>query len=93
MCQKKSDVSNTFGWARLEILSMALNIIFLAAVCFSLVVEAVQTLVHVEHGDAMHYPIWVLSCAGSGLIINVLCILLIGGRMRINYDNREKNIN
>ena len=52
---------------------------FLASLCFSLVVEALQTLVHIEHHDEMHHPIPVMCVGASGLLLNGLCYLLIGG--------------
>jgi solute carrier family 30 (zinc transporter), member 1 len=80
MCQRApKSVSNTFGWARLEVISMVVNLLFLAALNFSLVVEALQTIVHADHGDVMHYPIPVCILTGVGLLINVVCIVLIGG--------------
>ncbi|XP_021712900.1 uncharacterized protein LOC110681445 [Aedes aegypti] len=53
--------------------------IFLASFCFSAVVEALQTLSHIHHQDAMHYPIPVLILGAMGLILNGFCYLLIGG--------------
>uniref|UniRef100_A0A0P5R0U9 Cation efflux protein/ zinc transporter n=1 Tax=Daphnia magna TaxID=35525 RepID=A0A0P5R0U9_9CRUS len=79
MCQRGSSVSNTFGWARLEVLSTVVNLLFLSALDFSLVVEAIQTLIHVDHMDAMHQPEIICIVAGVGIIFNCICILLIGG--------------
>lgn len=70
---------NTFGWMRIEILTMLIAGIFLGAFCFSLVVEAVQTLIHIEHQDTMHLPAAVFSLGVGGLILNAFCYLLIGG--------------
>lgn len=53
--------------------------IFLAAFCFSTLVEAVQTLIHIDHQDTMHHPVAVFALAVGGLILNIFCILLIGG--------------
>ncbi|XP_055312370.1 proton-coupled zinc antiporter SLC30A1 [Sitodiplosis mosellana] len=70
---------NTFGWMRVEILTMLIAGIFLGAFCFSLVVEAVQTLIHIDHQDAMHRPVAILRLGVGGLILNLFCYLLIGG--------------
>lgn len=70
---------NTFGWMRIEILTMLIGGIFLGAFCFSLFVEAIQTLIHIDHQDTMHYPAVVFSLALVGLILNGLSYLLIGG--------------
>lgn len=64
---------------RIEILTMLIAGIFLGAFCFSLVVEAIQTLIHIEHQDAMHLPAAVFSLGVGGLILNAFCYLLIGG--------------
>lgn len=70
---------NTFGWMRIEILTMLIAGIFLGAFCFSLLVEAVQTLVHIENQDTMHLPVAVFSLGCGGLILNAFCYLMIGG--------------
>lgn len=53
--------------------------IFLAAFCFSLLVEAIQTLVHIDHQDTMHHPVAVFALGCGGLMLNGICFLLIGG--------------
>lgn len=70
---------NTFGWTRIDILTMLIVGIFLTAFCFSLLIEAVQTLVHIDHQDTMHHPGAVFSLGAVGLILNGVCFLLIGG--------------
>lgn len=70
---------NTFGWMRIEILTMLIAGIFLGAFCFSLVVEAVQTLIHIDHQDTMHLPVAVFSLGAGGLVLNLFCYLMIGG--------------
>lgn len=77
--QCERSLKNTFGWARIDILVMLIGCIFLASLCFSLLVEAVQTLIHIDHQDEMHYPIIVLVVAAVGLLLNGFCYLLIGG--------------
>uniref|UniRef100_A0A1I8PUT3 Cation efflux protein transmembrane domain-containing protein n=1 Tax=Stomoxys calcitrans TaxID=35570 RepID=A0A1I8PUT3_STOCA len=71
------DTRNTFGWARLEILTMLIVCITLASLSFSLLVEALQTLVHIDHQDSMHLPIHVMIVGVVGLLLNGL--ILIGG--------------
>lgn len=71
---------NTFGWTRIDVLSMLIVCIFLASLCFSIFVEALQTLVHLDHaGDTMHYPIYVMLCGVLGLVLNAMCYAVIGG--------------
>jgi zinc transporter 1 len=62
-----------------EVLVMLIGAVFLASLCFSLVVEAVQTLFHIGHIDEMHHPVPVMAVGALGLLLNGLCYVLIGG--------------
>lgn len=53
-------LKNTFGWARIDVIAMLICCVFLASFSFSIFVEALQTLVHIDHQDEMHYPIPVM---------------------------------
>ncbi|KZC11068.1 Zinc/cadmium resistance protein, partial [Dufourea novaeangliae] len=79
--QSRSDrrMKNTFGWARIDILTMLVCCVFLASFCFSLLVEALQTLIHIDHLDEMHHPLPVLAIGFSGILLNAFCYILIGG--------------
>ncbi|XKL64428.1 hypothetical protein PGB90_004514 [Kerria lacca] len=79
--QKASEkrLKNTFGWARIDVLVMLIGCVVFSALCFSNVIEAVQTLLHISHHDEMHYPIPVFCVGLIGLVLNGLCYLLIGG--------------
>ncbi|XP_012522395.1 zinc transporter 1 isoform X2 [Monomorium pharaonis] len=72
-------MKNTFGWARIDIVTMLVCCVFLASFCFSLLMEALQTLVHIDHLDEMHHPLPVLCIGVSGILLNVFCYILIGG--------------
>jgi len=76
---REQKLRNTFGWARIDILTMLIVFIILASLSFSLIVEALQTLVHIDHQDTMHLPIPVMMLGFVGLILNGLTYLLIGG--------------
>ena len=58
---------------------MVVVCIFLASLCFTLIIEALQTLVHVDQQDTMHLPLIVLGLAVGGIILNGICYCLIGG--------------
>jgi Co/Zn/Cd efflux system component len=58
---------------------MIVNLLFVSALYFSTGVEAVQTLIHSGHTDSMHQPDIICILAGIGLVLNVVCIMLIGG--------------
>ncbi|XP_034250485.1 zinc transporter 1 isoform X2 [Thrips palmi] len=70
---------NTFGWARIDVLVSLIGSVFLASLCFSLVVEAVQTLLHIDHHDEMHEPLYVAGAGVASLAVNALCYILLGG--------------
>jgi len=72
-------LKNTFGWARIEVVLMLGGCVFLASLSFSLVVEAIQTLIHIDHQDPMHQPISVFIIGLVGILIHGLCCLLLGG--------------
>ncbi|XP_017476689.1 PREDICTED: zinc transporter 1 isoform X1 [Rhagoletis zephyria] len=77
--RREMKLRNTFGWTRIDILTMLIVFIILASLSFSLVVEALQTLVHIDHQDTMHLPVIVMVLGFFGLILNGLTYLLIGG--------------
>ncbi|GLV35489.1 Zinc transporter 77C [Carabus blaptoides fortunei] len=76
---QETTLKNTFGWARIDVIFMLICCVFLASLCFSLIVEALQTLVHINHQDEMHYPIPVMCLGATGILLNGICYLLIGG--------------
>ncbi|KAL1489795.1 hypothetical protein ABEB36_013728 [Hypothenemus hampei] len=77
--KEENKLRNTFGWTRIDVITMLICCVFLASFCFSIYVEALQTLAHIDHQDAMHHPISVLCIGAAGLLLNGLCYLLIGG--------------
>jgi len=77
--QQETRLKNTFGWARIDVIGMLICCVFLASLSFSILVEALQTLVHIDHHDEMHHPIPVLCIGAVGLILNGICYLVIGG--------------
>lgn len=94
--EREGTLRNTFGWARIDVLTMLIMCIFMASLCFSLLVEAIRTLLHIDHQDAMHYPLIVLLIGVSGLLLNGLAYLVIGGYTRnqitfLQVSNRMDN--
>lgn len=72
-------MKNTFGWARIDVMTMLVCCVFLASFCFSVIVEGLQTLIHIDHLDEMHHPLIVLCIGAAGLLLNAFCYILIGG--------------
>lgn len=90
--QKRHEKSlkNTFGWARVDILTMVICCTFLTSLCFSIVVEVIQTLFHINHhGDHMEHQDeddyhlftyeFCIILGALGLVLNGISYLLIGG--------------
>lgn len=76
---QENKLKNTFGWARIDVMTMLMCCVFLASLIFSLLVEAIQTLVHIDHNDEMHQPVLVFATGCLGLVLNGICYVLIGG--------------
>ncbi|XP_046747655.1 zinc transporter 1 isoform X2 [Diprion similis] len=72
-------MKNTFGWARINILTMLVCCVSLGSFCFSIQVESLQTLVHINHLDALHHPLIVFGVGAAGLLLNAFCYIMIGG--------------
>ncbi|KAH7711608.1 zinc transporter 1 [Aphelenchoides avenae] len=64
---------NTFGWVRLEVLGALVNGIFLVALCFSLLLDAIT---HFIKEEAIKEPLIVLIVGVVGLLVNVIGIVL-----------------
>lgn len=77
--QRERKLRNTFGWTRIDVIVMLICCVFLASLSFSLVVEALQTLFHIDHQHEVHEPIFVVCIGATGLLLNGICYLLIGG--------------
>ncbi|KAK9496501.1 hypothetical protein O3M35_013198 [Rhynocoris fuscipes] len=64
---------NTFGWARAEVLGALVNAVFLAAMCFSILVEAIKRFIKVEE---IHEPKLIVVVGSLGLLVNVIGLFL-----------------
>lgn len=84
---QEKKLKNTFGWARIDVMTMLICCVFLASLVFSLLVEAIQTLVHIDHSDEMHQPVLVFATGCLGLILNGICYVLIGGISKLNCSH------
>ena len=67
---------NTFGWQRAEVLGALINAVFLVALCFTILIEALKRLVEVE---AINNPLLVLIIGGVGLLVNVIGLFMFHG--------------
>ncbi|XP_076351479.1 proton-coupled zinc antiporter SLC30A1-like [Tachypleus tridentatus] len=77
---KERTLKNTFGWARVEVLGVLVNMLFLVALCFSVCVESLQTIFHASHENTQpRFPYGLLTFGLIGLFLNCICTILIGG--------------
>ncbi|KAF5300037.1 hypothetical protein FQR65_LT09294 [Abscondita terminalis] len=76
---QENKLKNTFGWARIDVIGLLICCVLIASFSFSIVIEAVQTLVHIDHHDEMHHAIPVFFVGITGLVLNGVCYFLIGG--------------
>lgn len=67
------DAKYTYGWKRAEILGALINAVFLIALCFSIMIEALQRLIEPQE---IQNPRLVLYVGVAGLISNVVGLFL-----------------
>ena len=70
---RSPDANYTYGWKRAEILGALINSVFLIALCFSILIEALQRLVEPQEIDN---PQLVLSVGIAGLVSNIIGLFL-----------------
>lgn len=76
--KQKEVKKNTFGWIRIQVLGSMFNMIFFAALSFSVIVEGIQTLVHIHEDIKPDYPMTLIFFGLIGFTFRVLLYFLIG---------------
>jgi zinc transporter 1 len=71
--QKGATKYNSFGWQRAEILGALVNGVFLLALCFTLIIQAIQRFVQLED---VQDPELVLIVGSVGLALNITGLIL-----------------
>lgn len=64
---------NTFGWARAEVLGALVNAVFLSAMCFSILIEALKRFLQVE---PIRNPMLIVVVGSIGLLVNIIGLFL-----------------
>ena len=76
---------NTYGWARAEVLGSLINSVFLYALCFSILIEAIQRFAKPEPLENVSI-IFVVGAVSFG--VNIFGMVLIGALGK--FKNEEK---
>ena len=63
----------TYGYARAEVLGALVNAVFLVALCFSILIEALKRLVILEEIES---PLLVFCVGAAGLVVNIFGMFL-----------------
>lgn len=73
-------LKNTFGWIRIEILGTLFNMIFFAALLFSIFVECIQTMAHSSHEKVIpDHPLILVVSGIAGILLYIILQLTVGG--------------
>lgn len=67
---------NTFGWIRAEVMGALVNAVFLTALCFTIVLEAIERFTEPHEIEG---PIVVVGVGAAGLLVNLLGLCLFHG--------------
>lgn len=67
---------NTFGWIRAEVMGALVNAVFLTALCFTIVLEAIERFTEPHEIDS---PVVVAGVGAAGLLVNLLGLCLFHG--------------
>ncbi|KAM4012238.1 proton-coupled zinc antiporter SLC30A1-like isoform 1-T1 [Anomaloglossus baeobatrachus] len=65
----RSTDKNTFGWIRAGVMGALVNAIFLTALCFTIILEAVERFTEPQ---AIEQPLVVIGVGAGGLLINLI---------------------
>ena len=72
--KSSSNSKNTFGWMRAEILGSLINSVFLMALCFSIIMEAINRFFEPHPLIKLNY---IIAVGIIGLLINVFGMTLL----------------
>ena len=73
--EKKPSEKLTFGWTRAEVLGSLFNAVFLLALCFSIIIEAIQRMV--DPTPLVHIELMLIT-GTIGFFINIFGLFLFG---------------
>ncbi|KAL0969768.1 hypothetical protein UPYG_G00232050 [Umbra pygmaea] len=67
---------NTFGWVRAEVMGALVNAVFLTALCFTIILEAIERFTAPQEIESLQV---VVGVGAMGLVVNLLGLLLFHG--------------
>ncbi|KAF4099246.1 hypothetical protein G5714_019372 [Onychostoma macrolepis] len=74
--QTQSTNKNTFGWIRAEVMGALVNAVFLTALCFTIILEAVERFTEPHE---IEKPEVVIGVGAAGLLVNLVGLCLFHG--------------
>nr|XP_033795097.1 zinc transporter 1 [Geotrypetes seraphini] len=72
----QSTKKNTFGWVRAEVMGALVNAVFLTALCFTIVLEAIERFTEPQ---VIEKPLVVIGVGVGGLVINLIGLFMFHG--------------
>lgn len=88
--KKQSTEINTFGWSRAEILGSLVNCVFLLALCFTIIVEAVKRFIQLQSLENIDLMLYV---GAGGLLLNLVSLVLLQLLERFGKRQDRENLN
>ncbi|XP_036942589.1 zinc transporter 1a [Acanthopagrus latus] len=67
---------NTFGWIRAEVMGALVNAVFLTALCFTIILEAIERFTEPHEIESPQMVAWV---GAAGLLVNLVGLCLFHG--------------
>ncbi|KAM8726493.1 zinc transporter 1a [Acanthopagrus schlegelii] len=67
---------NTFGWIRAEVMGALVNAVFLTALCFTIILEAIERFTEPNEIESPQMVAWV---GAAGLLVNLIGLCLFHG--------------
>ncbi|XP_043075208.1 zinc transporter 1a [Puntigrus tetrazona] len=74
--QTQSTNKNTFGWIRAEVMGALVNAVFLTALCFTIILEAIERFTEPHE---IEKPEVVIGVGAAGLLVNLFGLCLFHG--------------
>ncbi|MGH0123800.1 UNVERIFIED_CONTAM: hypothetical protein FKN15_066840 [Acipenser sinensis] len=72
----QSTSKNTFGWIRAEVMGALVNAVFLTALCFTIILEAIERFTEPQE---IENPLMVIGVGAGGLLVNLFGLCMFHG--------------